>query len=369
MEFKLVEDTTERWPIEVSDDESINSEEFFYNQNEVELSSAEEDKWEDSDAESGRRLEWEVPKLAPVLQSVRKPAHVSGSVLKYLFHPQLFLAAGLITKIVTEVGRVYLLDSTGRLSIYREADRGVKRLEIQMAGGRLCTFRDLLVIDGVMIALGRNAKLLGVINPDTHHFRQIGLFEHRDVAAFTALKRHGDNYLLLGGQSVLLMDASSHLVIRRINLPERVVDAAAENGLVYILTEARLVKYCSRLQERVFASETLVVPQSLLLVRDYLVIGAQGSLTIRNKYTLEIVKELTNLRSVTKLAYLEAADILAYGNAEQDNGLRLVHLKTFKVITNFQIRKGMKRVTAINAHNGDLLLATGKILARLEITK
>ncbi|KAI5189081.1 hypothetical protein NECID01_0436 [Nematocida sp. AWRm77] len=369
-EFKLVEDSVAKQPLEdLSEEESVDSEEFFFNKNEVEESSEEENKWEDSSEENDAEKQWDVPKISSVLQKVKKPGSVSGSVLKYALHPSLLLASGAITKIEAQGETLALLDSTGHIYIYNTEEKTVRKFGIQMQRKQLCTLRDIVYQGHTVVGVARNAKALFSINVQTSTLREISLTEHKDVHMFRRLRACQGHYLLLGDSTVFFIDPHSYLVTKRIALQERVMDVVEEESLLYILTEERLVKYCTTLQERVYSSETLVLPRTLLVVQDYLVLSTGNTLSIRNKYTMAVVKEISNLESITSLEYIKESDLLVYGNAEQKNGLRILHMKTFKIVTNFQMKKGMDRVTAFKPSSGNLFLASGKALSLLNIKK
>jgi len=369
MEFKLVEDDVAKVEIE-EEESSIGSSEFFRSEEEVEFSTSEEDeKWEDSEEEEVK-VDWTVPKRETVRQ-VKKTHYISGGALKYELKTNIFTTEARICKLARENNALIILDRTG--SLYIIEDGRTHRIEVGIERNLQFTFEDFAVQGNLAVCVGRNRKSVIAVNIEEKTIREIRNHNQRNIQSFRKARfLSKDTYAVAGDAFVLIYSAKSHLLLSTIETAEQVLDIHPDqdnSDILYILTCDRLITYSKTLQAQTSHTEAIVLPECISVAGDKILVGSSGSLSIRNKYTLGLEKEYSNLEKVTDISHSPEFSISIFSNSEQENGVRIIDMQTQKIVKNFPNKKIFTKVTSTCPSKEGFYIAAGRQVHHLEIKK
>ncbi|OAG30162.1 hypothetical protein NEDG_01745 [Nematocida displodere] len=370
MQFTLKEDTVIPEYGNNSDDTSLdNGEELFESSEEVSFSDdSSADKWEDG---SGGQDTWSVRHIPEAMSKIQKPAPITGSVLHYTMARNLISTTNAIAKVIAVDETIYLLDTRGSIYICKGlfAEKEIRQIDIAGLKGLACRIQDIFVQGNTLVALGQGYQSFFAINTITTEMREIKLFQYKESNGFKRIRAYGETYMLIGTNSIYVFDINSHVLTQRINLYEPVLDASLCGDILYILTEEKVLKYSTVLQEVVFRSEVLVDPTVLKVTQDHLIVGLKHTLSIRDRSTFAVVHELSSLEGVTDIQSIEDLKVIVYGNNQQSNGVRMFSLQSNTAISNFPPGRGFRRIGGFCIYQGSPLLGAGSSLLSVQIAR
>ncbi|KAI5136328.1 hypothetical protein NEAUS04_0634 [Nematocida ausubeli] len=347
MKFRLIEDAVETDAQEhaesASEENEIDSEEFFQLNTKNDESSEEENMWSDSE-EGDENNHWTVEKIEKRPGQVRKTKALTKNILKYTTKHILTIRRGIV-KVVTVNERIYLLDRTGHIYLLdqsEEEQKPLQRIEVKK-GLKERLFKDFIVCEnGNILALTKLFHAFSIINPETGAINEVNLYQYKDKA-YSKIIRIESGCVLVSGRSLLVYNHNA-LLVDRIEMEEKVEDLVEDGEYFMVLLRSKLVRYSRKMKESVAESEVLVGPHALCIFNDSVAVGGKGGLSIFQKSTLEVKKELSNLENVTSVSYIEEMGILVFGDREKSNGIRMYNAKEEKVITTFPPSKGLSYI-------------------------